>query len=129
DPTQLAQRMRDKREANELTIQEAAAEAGVSAATFSRVARGHLPDLENLLLLAQWVGVTRVQLPVDEAATDESEHPKTVIHGPNETTLESVAVHLRADEYLKPEDVDLLMKVLRDQYTFLRKRNQEVMPG
>ena len=30
-----------------------------------------------------------------------------------------------------PDDmiVDLLMKVLRDQYTFLRKRNQEVVPG
>lgn len=51
------------------------------------------------------------------------------MHGPNEPALESVAVHLRADEHLKPEDVDLLMKVLRDQYTFLRKRNQEVIPG
>ena len=79
--------------------------------------------------LVQWVGVAHVQLPVNEAATDESERPKTVIHGPNETTLESVALHLRADEHLKPEDVDLLMKVLRDQYTFLRKRNQEVIPG
>jgi hypothetical protein len=24
---------------------------------------------------------------------------------------------------------DLLLKVLREQYTFLRKRNQEVIPG
>jgi transcriptional regulator with XRE-family HTH domain len=121
--------MRDKRDSNGLTIQEAAAEAGVSAATFSRVARGHLPNLENLLLLAKWVGVAYVQLPVNEAAMDESEQPKTVIHGPNETTLESVALHLHADEHLKPEDVDLLMKVLREQYTFLRKRNQEVAAG
>jgi hypothetical protein len=89
----------------------------------------HSPDHDNLLLLAQWVGVDHVKLPVNEAAIDESEHPKMVIHGSNETTLESVAVHLHADEYLKPEDVDLLMKVLRDQYTWLRKRNQEVVPG
>ena len=27
------------------------------------------------------------------------------------------------------QDVDLLMKVLRDQYTWFRKRNQEVVPG
>jgi len=88
-----------------------------------------LPDLENLLLLAHWVGVSRVQLPVNEAVIEESKRPTKVVHGPNETTLESVAVHLRADKHLKPEDVDLLMKVLRDQYTFLRKRNQEVIPG
>jgi hypothetical protein len=68
-------------------------------------------------------------LPINEAATDESERPKTVAHGPHETTLESVAFHLRADEQLKPEDVDLLMKVLLEQYTFLRKRNQEAVPG
>jgi hypothetical protein len=60
---------------------------------------------------------------------DETERPKTVIHSPKETTLESVALHLHADEHLKPEDVGLLMKVLREQYTFLRKRNQEVVPG
>jgi transcriptional regulator with XRE-family HTH domain len=65
--------MRDKRDSNGLTIQEAAAKAGVSAATFSRVARGHLPDVEHLLLFAQWVGVAHVQLPVNEAETGESE--------------------------------------------------------
>ena len=64
-----------------------------------------------------------------QSSTPESERPKTVIHGPNETTLESVALHLRADEHLKPEDVDLLMKVLREHYAFLRKRNQEVAAG
>ena len=64
-----------------------------------------------------------------QSSTPESERPKPVIHGPNETTLESVALHLHADEYLKPEDVDLLMKVLREQYAFLRKRNQELVPG
>jgi transcriptional regulator with XRE-family HTH domain len=92
--------MRDNRAATGLTIQEAAAEAGVSAATFSRGARGHLPDVEHLLLFAQWVGVAHVQLPVNEAEIGESEQPKTVIHGANETTLESVALHLHADEYL-----------------------------
>lgn len=64
-----------------------------------------------------------------QSSTPESERPKTVKHGPNETTLESVALHLRADEHLKPEDVDLLMKVLRDQYTWLQKRNQEGASG
>jgi transcriptional regulator with XRE-family HTH domain len=44
-PSELAERMREKRTANGLTMQQAAAEAGVSAATFSRVSRGdHVPD-------------------------------------------------------------------------------------
>ena len=63
------------------------------------------------------------------SSTPEAERPKTVMHGPNEPTLGPVALHLRADEHLKPEDVDLLTKVLRDQYTWLRKRNQEVVAG
>jgi hypothetical protein len=64
-----------------------------------------------------------------QSPTPRLERPKTVVHGPHETTLESVARHFRADEHLKPEDVDHIMKVLLEQYTFLRKRNQEVVPG
>lgn len=129
DSAELAQRMREKRAARSLTIQKAAVEAGVSAATFSRVARGdHVPDFENMLLLAQWVGVARVQLPVIDGEMEEAGTAKTITHSPNETTLESVALHLHADENLKPEDVDLLMNVLREQYTFLLKRNQDKAP-
>ena len=75
--------------------------------------------------------VTQIEPKQDapQSSTPGAERPKKVSHGPNETTLESVALHLRADECLKPEDVDLLMKVLREQYTFLRKHNQEVVPS
>ena len=91
--------MREKRAAKGLTIQEAAEEVGVSAATFSRVSRGHLPEFEHLLLLAQWVGVAHIQLPVNEEVVDESEQPKTVIYGPNETTLGRVRKLAYAGKY------------------------------
>jgi hypothetical protein len=36
----------------------------------------------------------------------------TIVHNPRETTLESIALHLHADENLKPEDADALMDLL-----------------
>jgi transcriptional regulator with XRE-family HTH domain len=53
---ELATRLRDKRCARGLSIRQAARDAGVSQATLSRVLRGnHVPDRENLVLLARWL--------------------------------------------------------------------------
>ena len=126
NPSELAQRMRDRRTARGLTIQQAAAEAGVSAATFSPVARGgHLPDFEHMLLLAQWVGVANVQLPVTNPEFTETATQKAVIHSSGETTLESIALHLRADENLDAEDVESLMEIIRTSYQIVLKLHQK----
>ena len=39
-----------------LGIRAAAAEAGVSSATLSRVENGHLPDLETFAKICKWLG-------------------------------------------------------------------------
>src|SRR5260221_4742567 len=103
DPKQFAARLRQKRLAHRLSLRQAAQDAGVSPTTFSRVERGdHLPDRENLLLLANWAGVTLDQVALDRAEQDR------VVHSPDETTVEAVALHLRADKDLDPADAQIL---------------------
>ncbi len=82
DPKEFAARLRQKRLAHRLSLRQAAQEAGVSPTTFSRVERGdHLPDRENLLLLANWAGVTLDQVALDRAEQDR------VVHSPDEREL------------------------------------------
>jgi hypothetical protein len=59
--------------------------------------------------------------------TETSRQPPrgTIVHNPQESTLESIALHLHADKELKPEHAELLMDVLRTQYQYFRKRSEE----
>jgi transcriptional regulator with XRE-family HTH domain len=117
DAAEFASRLREKRLARGLSLRQAAQEAGVSPTTFSRVERGdHLPDRENLLQLANWVGMT-----LEQVASAPAEHD-VVIHNPGESTVEAVALHLRADKDLDPRDGQILMEVFRVAYENLRKR-------
>ena len=118
DAAEFASRLREKRLARGLSLRQAAQEAGVSATTFSRVERGdHLPDRENLLQLANWAGVT-----LEQVASAPSKHD-VVVHNLGESTVESVALHLRADKDLDPKDAQILMEVFRVAYENLRKRH------
>ena len=118
DAAEFASRLREKRLAKGLSLRQAAQEAGVSATTFSRVERGdHLPDRENLLQLANWVGLT-----LEQVASTPADH-NVVTHGPGESTVEAVALHLRADKDLDPKDAQILMDVFRVAYENLRKRH------
>lgn len=45
------------RKRGSMGIRAAAAEIGVSAATLSRVENGHIPDLETLTKLSNWLGL------------------------------------------------------------------------
>jgi transcriptional regulator with XRE-family HTH domain len=116
--------MRDKRAARGLSIRQAAEQAGVSASTFARVMNGkYVPDFERLLLLAQWAGITLEQPPVASDSADANQAHHIIVHSPKETTLESIALHVRADDDLEPEDADLLVELVRAAYGQLRKRH------
>jgi hypothetical protein len=91
----------------------------------SRVLRGnHIPDPEQLLLLAQWSDVSLEQLISDHKLADHSEddpdQAEEYLHIP-----ESIARLLRSDRTLKPEDVEILMGSFRALYDILRARNEE----
>ncbi len=117
DPANLAHRVRARRLARRLGIREGATEAGVSAATLSRVERGdYLPGRESLLKLAAWLGV-----PVDDLVPGA---PVVRHRSEPESTPEAVALHLRADKALSAPDAAVLEEVFRLAYEALRKHKR-----
>ena len=118
DAAELGARLRHRRLAARLTVREAARQAEVSAATFSRVERGdHLPERENLLKLADWAGIRLRELQLGPDARPRSRRNLT------QPLPETVALHLRADRALKPEDAEMLANLFRTAYETLRRRS------
>lgn len=81
-------------------IREVAKELGTSAATLSRVERGHLPDLETFGKICKWLGVD----PGEFLGT----RPET------SRPIASAQTHFRKDQAVKPETAaalaDLIIK-------------------
>jgi transcriptional regulator with XRE-family HTH domain len=118
DPSNLASRIRGRRFGLGLTVRDAAEAAGVSPATFSRVERGdYVPGTENLLKLAEWLGVPLAELGADARLTGHEDEPQS--------TPEAVALHLRADKNLSGDDAAVLEQVFRSTYNALVKRKRQ----
>ena len=105
-----------RRELGDLGVREAAREAKISAATFSRLGSGTsetLPDVATLTKLATWLGMSVGDLlnVSDEPTSKE----------PESTTPEIVEVHLRADKNLSPEMAQSLAKMFTDIYNTVAK--------
>lgn len=116
DPANLANRVRSRRQAQNLGIRGAATAAGLSPATLSRVERGdYLPGRDNLMKLAAWL-----EVPVDDLAEGGAARHE----GEPESTVEAVALHLRADKKLSPDDAAVLQEVFRRTYDALVKRTK-----
>lgn len=119
DPATLAHRIRARRQGKSLGIREAAHEVGVSAATFSRAERGdYLPGRESLLRFTTWLGITFRDLAPESFSDLQAREP--------ESTPEAVALHLRADKNLSPEDAEVLEEVFRSAYKALLKRRHSL---
>ena len=117
DAAELGARVRHRRLSLRLTVRQAAKEARVSPATFSRVERGdHLPERENLLKLASWAGIKLADLQLEPDARPRPPRRLT------QPLPETVALHLRADRDLKPEDAEMLADLFRTAYETLRRR-------
>jgi transcriptional regulator with XRE-family HTH domain len=91
-----------------LSLRQAAADAGVSFSTFSRVEAGSHPDLTSFMLLCAWLGVAPSQFFTPVTARQR---------GP----LEEAITHLRGDPRLEPDAAKKITEVLRDMYTVLAK--------
>ena len=116
DPAALAHRVRSRRLAKGQSIRDAASDADLSAATLSRVERGdYSPGRDNLLKLAQWLGVSLDELTPEGSLKRHQREP--------ESTPEAVALHLRADRNLDAKDAEMLVELFRQAYETLRKRN------
>jgi transcriptional regulator with XRE-family HTH domain len=93
-------------------LREAAIDAEVSAATLSRVQRGHIPDTDTLAALARWL-----QVPIEKLLYDP---PSVDVPRDEMTTMQKVEVHLRADPDLSPETAIRIAEVWRGIYEQFR---------
>lgn len=109
---ELAERIRRKRQQENLTLREAAKQCEISIATLSRVEKGSTPDLDTLVALTKWL-----ELPI-EHFLEEYSPPK------EESVPDIVEAHLRADKNLSPRTVKALAEMFRlayEQYRRLEK--------
>jgi transcriptional regulator with XRE-family HTH domain len=113
---ELVDRLRAKRRSQELSLRDVADQTGVSVPTISRVLRGHVPERENLLRLARWVG-----LRIDPVTARHERNRR--VHGPDVDTLQAVELHLRADRNLSGDDADALADLFKIAYDRLRIRS------
>jgi transcriptional regulator with XRE-family HTH domain len=90
------------------SIRQAAAEAGVSFSTLSRVEAGAQPDLATFLRLCAWL-----EVPPELFLRSGAQRPVS--------TVDEVASHLFADPRLSPAAAERIADVVRDLYAALAK--------
>jgi len=121
DPQELARQVAVKRRSQNLTLRQVAQQTGVSVPTLSRVERGdHLPDRENLLRLANWVGM--------RLNPSAQQRRNRAVHRLDADTVEAVELHLRADRNLDGDDAAALTELFKIAYDRLRKRADDEHP-
>lgn len=68
-------------------VRAAAAEAGVSSATFSRVENGHMPDLETFAKLCKWLERDPREFLGIGTETSPTTKPQAVVHFKKKKTV------------------------------------------
>ncbi|WP_344242544.1 helix-turn-helix transcriptional regulator [Actinocorallia libanotica] len=108
---ELGRMLKERR--GSLSIRKAAADAGVSFSTWSRVEAGSQPDLATFTRLCTWLGVSPARFfnPVSERET---------------SPLDQAISHLRTDPRLTAENSAKISSVLRDMYEALAR---DVVPA
>ena len=104
----LAARIRERRRTDDISVRQAASEAGVSFMTLSRVENGSQPDLATFVQICSWLRVA----------------PDTFFSsGPRRetTTIDAVAQHLARDPRLDPKAAERISAMVRDMYEVLAK--------
>lgn len=113
DPlAELGPRLSRRRAELKLSVREAAADAGVPVATFSRVENGRMPDLGTFQKLVAWMGVSPDTFFEPSAAAV--------------STPAAIAEHLRADPALDPEAATRIASLVEEMYANLAARERRV---
>lgn len=113
DAGQLGALIREHR--GRRSLRQAAAEAGVSLSTMSRVEAGAQPDLASFTALCAWVGVSpsRFFTPIAERV---------------DTQVEVAIAHISADPRLTPEHASSIASVIRQMYDALAANAEPAKP-
>jgi transcriptional regulator with XRE-family HTH domain len=110
---QLGQLVRERR--GRQSVRQAAADAGVSFSTLSRVESGAQPDLTTFIRLCAWLGVPPEQF-FHSGAQRSSD------------TVDKVVGHLFADPRLSSDAAERIAGVVRDLYDALAQDTPEPPP-
>lgn len=106
DLTQLGAMLRERR--GKLSLRQAAAEAGVSFSTFTRIEAGAQPDLTSFTLLCGWLGVSPGQFFMPTALREVA-------------PIDEAIAHLASDPRLEPDAASKIAEMLRSMYDALAK--------
>jgi transcriptional regulator with XRE-family HTH domain len=110
DLAQLGAMVRARR--GGLSLRQAAAEAGISFSTLTRVESGGQPDLTSFTLLCAWLGASPSQFFNSIAEREVA-------------AIDEAIAHLNADPRLEPEAASKIVDVLRGMYNVLAKAPAE----
>ena len=94
------------------TLNQVAAESGVSASTLTRMAQGKRPDVDGLAALVAWSG-----LEADAYVRSADEER------PEQEPLAMISTYLRGDRHLSPEAASALEQVIKVTYEQLRNKD------
>ena len=119
----LSRLIQEKRRDERLTLEHAAQQAGVSAATLSRLEHRHnatrragsappMPDTRTLAAITRWLDVSLER--VMDVGTPAPVHQ--IVHPSGETTPDMVEAHLRADRHLDAKTAAALGRIFRAAY-------------
>ncbi len=106
DLTQLGVMLRERR--GKLSLRQAAAEAGVSFSTFTRIEAGAQPVLPSFTLLCAWLGVSPGQFFMPTALREVA-------------PIDEAIAHLVSDPRLDPDAASKIAEMLRSMYGALAK--------
>lgn len=110
----LAQLVKKRR--GDQGVRAAAAEIGVSAATLSRVERGHVPDIGTFTKICEWLHVNPNEFLGVESVTG-------TVTASRATSPVPPAVHFRADQTMsEAAATDLAHLILAAQAEMIRRR-------
>jgi transcriptional regulator with XRE-family HTH domain len=121
----LGNRLRERRRERQLTLEQAAQQIGVSAATLSRWERQYnaqdeqstrkapQPDVRTLSAITSWLGVS-LDAAVEGAPVSTTH--STIVHHEGEELPDIVEAHLRADRNLDARTAAALNNLFRAAY-------------
>lgn len=104
-----------KKHRGPLSLRQAAAEAGVSFSTFSRVEAGAQPDLATFAQLCAWLGVPASRFFTQVVEREVSQ-------------LDQAITHLYTDPRLTEDAAAKITSVMRDMYNALARDDTPARP-
>ena len=102
----FAKCLHDRRRTRGIGLRAAAEEAGVSFNTFSRVEKGHIPDIETFSRLARWLGRAPAEFLGPGRVTSDS-------------TPDVIEAQLRGDPALSADAAGRIAGIVRELYAQL----------